>query len=208
MKVITLAAGKGGVGKTLLTASLAVLAMQECEAEGDDKVGVMDLDPQGSLAHWYNMRPSGRLQYVRGSLRIIREAGAMPRLSGFRYLFVDTPPGHSDFIRMAMVMADLVVVPIKPGELDMAATAKTIRQAQDRRRRFAVVPNGATYRSRAMGETIRHLRDANVPMLTPVHHRVGLMLRAGKTLIETDPTSRGAEELTQLWAGIKSGLEN
>ena len=46
MPTIVLAARKGGVGKTTLSASFAVVAAQ---AEAGPTVALVDLDPQGSL---------------------------------------------------------------------------------------------------------------------------------------------------------------
>jgi cellulose biosynthesis protein BcsQ len=47
VKTIALVPAKGDVGKTTLAAALAVAA-----ARPDAAVGLVDLDPQGSLARW------------------------------------------------------------------------------------------------------------------------------------------------------------
>ena len=52
MQVVTLASRKGGSGKTTLAGQLAV----EAERRGDGPVALADLDPQGSLADWWNAR--------------------------------------------------------------------------------------------------------------------------------------------------------
>jgi len=52
MKVIALASQKGGVGKTTITAHLAVTA----EQQNDGPVVLIDTDPQGSLSAWWNVR--------------------------------------------------------------------------------------------------------------------------------------------------------
>ena len=51
METITFAAAKGGVGKTTLTAALAVAAILNNPALS---IGVVDLDPQGSFTRWWN----------------------------------------------------------------------------------------------------------------------------------------------------------
>ena len=48
MHTLTLAASKGGVGKTTLTSALAVEAAKKLH------VGLYDLDPQQSLARWHD----------------------------------------------------------------------------------------------------------------------------------------------------------
>ena len=49
--VITIAQRKGGAGKTTLAAQLAV-----AWARQGARVGVLDIDPQGSLAAWVDLR--------------------------------------------------------------------------------------------------------------------------------------------------------
>ena len=52
MKIIVVASQKGGVGKTTLTGHLGVQA----STSGHGPVALLDTDPQGSLADWWNMR--------------------------------------------------------------------------------------------------------------------------------------------------------
>ena len=52
MDIVTIASQKGGAGKTTLSAHLAV----EAERTGAGPVAVVDIDPQGSLADWWNQR--------------------------------------------------------------------------------------------------------------------------------------------------------
>ena len=52
MRILTIASQKGGSGKTTLTAHLAV----EAEHRKAGPVAVIDTDPQGSLASWWNTR--------------------------------------------------------------------------------------------------------------------------------------------------------
>ena len=53
MKIIALAAAKGGVGKTTLAAALSAAAVLEWPSA---RIGLIDLDPQGSLTLWWNAR--------------------------------------------------------------------------------------------------------------------------------------------------------
>lgn len=54
MRILAFASRKGGSGKTTLAGHLAVQA-QLC---GAGPVAVVDIDPQGSLAEWWNERDS------------------------------------------------------------------------------------------------------------------------------------------------------
>ncbi len=54
MRIITIASKKGGSGKTTLAGHLAV----EADRNGAGPVAIIDTDPQGSLAAWWNSRES------------------------------------------------------------------------------------------------------------------------------------------------------
>ncbi|MED5546008.1 MAG: ParA family protein [Pseudomonadota bacterium] len=211
MKIISLAAHKGGVGKTMLTASLAVLAQQDCEAEegeaGKGKVAMFDLDPQGSLTAWYNTRQRDGPILVAPMLRTLSLRLYSLHRKGVRFVFLDTPPGHSEYIRKAMDVAHLVVVPVRPGELDYRAVQRTLQAELFWEDSFVALPNAGLFRSRAMGDLVRRLDADRQDRLSSIHHRVDLSLRKGLTLPETQPESAGARELRTVWAEIRNRLE-
>ncbi len=209
MNVITLAARKGGVGKTLLAASLAVTAALEAithagAAPRPDHggVAVIDLDPQGSLTAWRNARPHPYPKIVEARPAVLRACLADLQEAGFRHAFVDTPPGHGDIVAAAIAVSDLTLVPVKPGELDLEAALTTLPIARAKRRPYALIPNDGTYRSRAMGRTITTLRERQLPVLPTVHHRVGHMLVNGLSAADATPSSKAAAEIRQLWRAV------
>ncbi len=87
MRVLTLAAQKGGAGKTTIATSLAVAAAQEGEV-----VVVLDLDPQGSLREWSERRTATDIVF-----RAVEAAGLADLLHRIRQhgrttlVVVDTP---------------------------------------------------------------------------------------------------------------------
>jgi len=207
MDVIVLAARKGGVGKTLMTASLAVLAERTSRAEQTGGVAIIDFDPQGCLTNWQNSRDLQGPYMTETTPTRLGVTLEQLALVGTRYVFIDTPPGHSDIVTTAMRAASLIVIPVKPSELDLAATLRTATAAERLGLPYVLLPNDATYRSRAMGQSIRLLRDAGMPLLSAVHHRVDLMLGRGRTASEAAPRSRGAQELDQVWSEMANILE-
>ena len=64
MRIIAFASQKGGVGKTTLAGHLAV----EAERQGVGPVALLDTDPQGSLAAWWNVRAAEVPVFVQGDL--------------------------------------------------------------------------------------------------------------------------------------------
>jgi chromosome partitioning protein len=134
MKIIALAAAKGGVGKTTLTAALATAAALDLPGS---RIGMVDLDPQGSLTQWWNHREQDRPLYY--DLAGASLAGGMPglRAAAFDLLFADCPPGFSDILRETIEAADLVLVPAQASALDLAAVGPTIEMCERAR-----VPTG------------------------------------------------------------------
>src|SRR3546814_14489149 len=60
LKVLVVASQKGGSGKTTLAGHLAVQA----ELSGEGPVGLIDVDPQGSLADWWNERAAPNTFFI------------------------------------------------------------------------------------------------------------------------------------------------
>jgi chromosome partitioning protein len=212
MTVITIAARKGGVGKTLLTASLSVLAAMTSEDPGDEDlpdhrgVAIIDMDPQGTLTAWRNSREAPYPAIVQARSAVLSLTARSLRDDRFHTVFIDSPPGHGDLVVQTMLAADLVLIPVKAGELDLQATMDTIAIAQRLGRPYLVLPNDATFRSIAMGQTIRALNEASIPTVAAVHHRVDAILARGGTATERSPRSRAAAELATAWDQIRSEM--
>jgi cellulose biosynthesis protein BcsQ len=78
MYVIVAASQKGGSGKTTLAGHLAVEASRSCAGE----IALIDTDPQGSLAHWWNARQAPAPHFVKAGLPDLEEALAGLKLHG------------------------------------------------------------------------------------------------------------------------------
>jgi chromosome partitioning protein len=65
MRIVVLASRKGGSGKTTLAGHLAVQA----EMSGAGPVALIDSDPQGSLADWWNLRAAETPHFVQAGCR-------------------------------------------------------------------------------------------------------------------------------------------
>ena len=122
MKTIVFAASKGGVGKTTLCAALAAYA----GANTKKKVAVIDLDPQGSLTAWWNLRDSESPELIETTAAGLSETLEKADASGYAYVFVDTPPGQMKTIEAGIKASDYVLVPCQPSPVDIAAIGDTI----------------------------------------------------------------------------------
>jgi len=92
MQVLTIASQKGGTGKTTLSAHLAV----EAELAGAGPVAVVDTDPQGSLAAWWNTRVAETPRVAAVNIAQIHAHLARLREQGINLVIIDTPPQRID----------------------------------------------------------------------------------------------------------------
>ena len=71
MKVLALCSQKGGVGKTTICGHLSV----EAERTGFGPVALIDTDPQGSLASWWNERQAAEPQFAKVDITKLADLG-------------------------------------------------------------------------------------------------------------------------------------
>src|SRR3546814_10796757 len=81
LKVLVVASQKGGSGKTTLAGHLAVQA----ELSGEGPVGLIDVDPQGSLADWWNERAATNPFFIQTTVQRLAEDRKSKRLNSSHY---------------------------------------------------------------------------------------------------------------------------
>ena len=121
MRCITIAARRGGVGKSTLATHLSVLA-----AADDKPVLLFDTDEQGSLAWWFQLRSAETPALVDCEPSQLAAILATARKEGVATCIIDTAPHGRVGIDAAMRVADLVLVPTRPGPFDLAAVGATL----------------------------------------------------------------------------------
>jgi chromosome partitioning protein len=204
MEILTIASQKGGAGKTTLTAHLAV----EAERRRQGPVVVVDTDPQGSLADWWNQR---RVETPRfAAVEVSRLTGAMGELrdQGVGLVIIDTPPAFLPIIRATIQVADLVLIPARPSPHDLRAVGVVVEMAEHAKRPFCFVVNGATPRTTIALEAVQALAQHGPVAPVIVHQRIdfaGSMVD-GRTGGEVQADSRSAIEITQLWTYVHRQL--
>lgn len=127
--IITVAAVKGGVGKTTLAVVLAE-TLSRALPEGESAL-LLDLDPQGSAESY--VEDTDDLQ-TRFEAVKFRTAGQVPRLirdlaAGEQIVVIDTPPGFLDVADAAIGESDFVLVPSQPEKDPLAQAVETLRMA-------------------------------------------------------------------------------
>ena len=204
MQVVSFCSQKGGTGKTTLVGHLAVQA----ELRGAGPVAMVDGDPQGSLAAWWESRASSPPALIRAS--ISGSCGWLERLreQGFRLVLVDTPSGPGGSAARVIERSDLVVVPTRLGPHDRHALSAALEPVTRAAKPLMLVANGAGLGTRITKDgllaLVRHAPPA--PVLLSQRTILASSMTLGRTVVETHPASRSAREIGELWALIENRL--
>lgn len=207
MRVVSFVTQKGGTGKSTLTVSLAVAA----ETSGE-RVCVIDLDPQGTAAGWYETRTAETPAVLdHDQAEPLDETLDRLRAAGFSLVVIDTPGTDSHATRGAMRVADLCLVPVRPSEADVKATAPTIRALIGLQKPFVMVLNQApTNRQARLASAVTTRLSSDGPVLpvaiaARIDHQYAYALGQGVT--EFAPDGKAASEVLELWAACKKRME-
>ena len=198
--IITIAQQKGGSGKTTIAAHLAVAYARQGKT-----VGVLDVDPQGSLGEWFEKRER-RLGEGRTGLEFRtasgwgarREARSLARDCDL--VLVDTPPKSDLESGPAVEAAHLVITPVQPTPVDVWATEATLAMIAREKGRALLVLNRVPPRAAVTDEMVKAVLAAGAAARTRLGNRVAFAqsMGEGSTIQETAPDSRGAEEVEAL----------
>lgn len=197
MHIITLAAQKGGVGKTTLAVNVAVAA----QAAGI-KTALFDLDPQESATAWSERR-TAELPHVEPiSARRLDQAIDAAAANGFALTIIDTPPAAGAEAAAAAQRADLVVIPCRPSLIDLDAIKRTAQLINSTGRTGVVVLNAAPPTATTLLDDARMLAEATGLRVARAVLRERSAYRAawpyGLGVSEHEPKGKAAVEIAVL----------
>jgi chromosome partitioning protein len=201
MKTIVIESQKGGSGKTMLAAHLAV----EAERAGD-RAWVIDTDRQATLSRWHERRPSETPERLDAPLERMAEALAKIAGEGAAYCFIDTAPTISPENTGLLGLADLVLVPVRPSPSDLWAVAETVALVKSAGKAFLFVLTQAkpqaTITAQAVAALSGHGRVAQSFIADRVAYAAAMT--GGSTAPELARKGPAAQEIRALWTEIKS----
>ena len=207
MQIITLAAQKGGVGKTTLAVNLAVAA----QAAGI-RTALFDLDPQESATAWSERREAELPHVEPISARRLDQAIDAAEANGFALTIIDTPPAAGAEAAAAAQRADLVVIPCRPSLIDLDAIKRTAQLITSTGRAGVVVLNAAPPTASTLLDDARTLAEATGLRVARTVLRERSAYRAawpyGLGVIEHEPKGKAAQEVAALQKHLLDDLIN
>ena len=206
MFVVAVVSQKGGSGKTTLTGHLSVQA----SLSGHGPVAIVDTDPQGSLAAWWNERETPEPVFVQTNLHDLRGHLDNLRQAGVKMVMVDTPPAITSAIHDVISVADYVVVPTKPSPHDLRAVGATVKLVQACGKPMVFVLNDASPRAKITFEAAIALSQHGTVAPVTIHHRTvyASSMIDGRTAMELEPSGQSATEILGLWEYLNARLNS
>ncbi|MBT3017603.1 MAG: AAA family ATPase [Candidatus Thiodiazotropha endolucinida] len=196
---------KGGSGKSTVTFNLAVwLEMAEAE------VLVIDADPQATLSDVSEVRTEeGYEPYLN-----IKNASALSRkkLAGYDEVLIDVGTSDIDSMKLALALADRVVIPVPPSQADIWSTQRFINFLDeavdgDRPDLLAFINRADTHHAiRESDEAAAAL--VSLPDVDFIKYRLcqrtvfRRSFSEGLAVYELDPRGKGSKEFYALTAAL------
>lgn len=198
MITIAVVSEKGGVGKTTLSLTLAVAAVQ-----AGRKVVIFDLDSQATAAKWTDRRDNEFPWVVATPATRIDAAIAQAKTQGVDFIVIDTPPHSGTDAVEASRRADLVLVPVEPHLYSLETIPKLgdlLKLAGDKPALFVI--SKAAIQGKESQDAADYIRGQGFDVcpvmlyLRAAHRHAGNL---GLTAQEYEPKGKAADESQQLY---------
>jgi len=205
MRVVVFANQKGGVGKTTLCGHMGVMADQKQAGP----VVLVDGDPQANLSVWWNDRQAQTPLFASADIANLASQLKELKANGVQLVCIDTPAGTSDAIKVAISLADLVVIPTRPSPHDLRALGATIDIAEAHGKRMVFVINGAANRAKLTGQAAVALSQHGTvaPIIIVQRTEFAESMIDGRTVQESNPSGKSAAEVEELWTYLAGQLK-
>ncbi len=209
MKLLTVFTSKGGSGKSTLAIHMAVLASQQ---RRQHNVLMLDYDVQESSRFWTRVRKEERPPVLPANPGNFANYITQAADEGIDLIVVDMPPHSATQADIVLSMSDLVLVPVRPGVLDIWAIETTVKAIDDNNARGIFVLNQVPSRGSEADETAEVLGQL-APHIPVAKSRVGYRkpfssaLNSGLAITEfAGPKEKASQEATALFKEIKRNL--
>lgn len=211
MKSISVLNQKGGVGKTTLSINLAAALKS-----AGYSVLLVDADPQGSSMDWAAARDDREpLFSVVSCPKPTIHTTVADIGSGKDFVIIDGAPRVTDLARSCIMASDLVLIPVQPSPYDIWASQEIVELIQEatiyKPELSAAFVINRKIPNTAIGRDVEDaLSGFEIPVLkTSIGQRVifAESAAAGISVMEQDPKSQAAKEITSLAQDVLNLLE-
>lgn len=208
MKIIAVGGQKGGTGKTTTTVSLAMEAFLKGQ-----QVLVVDADPQGSTMTWAQVMVENDQEgpTVISMGEGMHRKDQLARLAQtYDVVFIDCPPRFGKVLRSALMVADMVLLPCGPSDVDVWALAETldlVEMAQDIRPSLqSAVVITKVMRRTTIGRTARRMlqEGGHHVFKTELGYRVAyqVCMGYGQGPSNYEPKGKATREVSRLYEEV------
>ncbi len=214
MGIIAVAGRKGGIGKSTIAGNLA----GEFAAMGRS-VAALDADPQHSLAAWaaqgegtlskcVERVENGKGEGLRAHTRRVAKTADI--------VVIDTPPGITETLYDAAMVADIVLLPCGPSPLDLFAlkdalslTLKARAERRSKKPRVRFVPSRVTMNTNLGRGLSSSLENMGKKVLPGISQRVAVAeaVNYGLTVREYSGAAVSQEEFRALAKAVEKILD-
>ena len=201
MRHIMVVNAKGGSGKTTLATNLASYF-----ATQNQKVSLIDFDPQGSSLDWLSARSAARAP-IHGIAGFRKNPEKVKR--SMDVAIMDVPAGiHGGELTRLIRKAETIIIPVLPSPIDMRAAKKFIGEIKksapvaQKKAKIALVANRAREITNISSELEEFLRKQKVPYLTMLRDSQNYVRAAdrGCGIFEMGPAATAVDR--EQWAPV------
>lgn len=200
---ISLLSQKGGVGKTTLSIHLC----HALSLKGFNPI-LIDSDPQGSSLDWSLRRQGERLFPVVALDRPIIHKELPSLMKSYDFAVIDGAPRLSSLTRSAIMVSDLIVIPVQPSPLDVWAiheVTELIKEIPEdilnKNLKTVFLVSRKIVNTAIARDFLEVLAAYDIPILnSQIAQRVVFTesLASGSTVLEVAPFTQAANEIRQL----------
>jgi chromosome partitioning protein len=205
MRTIAFVSQKGGSGKSTIASSLAVAAH-----EMEEKVCVIDMDPQGSLMNWARIRAADDIQVLGSGAARLPALLAALELRGVTLALLDTPGAEGAASSAAMRIAGLNIVPSRPSLFDLRAAARTRTALEEIGAQFVFLLNQCPHAQQTarLQDGVEALEEIGGLISPLILARADYQeaARLGRGVTEMNSHGPAAREMRDLWQSITARL--
>jgi len=208
MKIVTLAQGKGGTGKSAASISLACEAVRRGE-----RAAILDMDDgQWSADAWGKRRKEPQPAVMRAEPFKLAGMLSTLREDGCAWVFIDLPGRNTPAANAGVAASDFVLIPSRPVAMDAEASVGTVQSCIRAKRPYAYLVNIASAqadkaRARRFSSELAEAGQPVCPVIIVQRVIVSDAIAEGLCPCETESAGASAAEFAAVFSWLTETLK-